>query len=234
MKFNTKTIIYVVLGIVVFLLLGVLLFLLLDTEEEVIVEPEEEVVYEFVGEVQDIDGNTYQTVQIGEQIWMAENLRTVSEHGQSWCYSGHDFYCERYGRLYNWEAVMAGSVEPGSQGVCPDGWYVPTDYDWYVLESFFANASCESSRLSWGCAPAGEIMKSEVWSESEESLFAVLPAGYIDRRGGSSHLNSYSYFWTSSKIGDGVWRRGFLDTQRSILRTTENPEYGYSLRCIKE
>ncbi len=185
-------------------------------------------------EIQDSEGYVYKTVQVGEQVWMAENLKTTPEYGQSWCYSDQEYYCERYGRFYNWEAVMAGSQEAGVQGICPDGWYVPTDQDWYTLESSFTNEACDGSRLSWGCYPAGRFMKTETWGGDENSLFAVLPAGFIDRQGRSSLLNSYSYFWTSSKVGDGVWRRGFLESQSNILRTTENPDFGYSLRCIKE
>jgi len=218
------------------ILIGILIFLLLSRQEEEVVVEEEAVeeIFEFSEEIQDSEGNIYRTLQVGDQIWMAENLRTGSEYGQSWCYSGHDFYCDRYGRLYDWEAVMAGSEEPGAQGICPSGWYVPTDEDWHILESFFATGSCDASRLSWGCFPAGSLMKTDVWGGDEESMFAVLPAGYIERTGGSSNLNSYSFFWTSSKIGDSVWRRGFLDSQGSVLRNTENPEYGYSVRCIKK
>ena len=162
MKLEKKTI-YIILGVVVFVLLGILLFLLLRNGEEEIVEvvEEEEVIYEYGEDMQDLEGNVYKTVLIGDQVWMAENLRTIPEYGQSWCYSGHDIYCERYGRLYDWEAVMNGELESGAQGICPDGWYVPTDEDWYVLESFFATSSCESSRLSWGCYPAGSLMKTE-------------------------------------------------------------------------
>ena len=231
---------FIVLGVIIFLLVGVVIFLLVgENGAEILPNGNGENAVEPTPsppapeKIQDAEGISYGTVKIGNQVWMSENLQTTPEYGQSWCYSDHDFNCDRYGRLYNWEAVMAGSQEPGSQGICPDGWYVPTDEDWHILESFFAISSCEAGRLNWGCYPAGGMMKTEVWGGVEESTFAVLPAGRIDREGRSGHLHTYSFFWTSSKIGDGVWRRVFLDVQSSILRTTENPEYGYSVRCIK-
>ena len=235
MNLNKKNIIVIIGAVVIFVLLFILISLLVNQEEPVSDDNDDEEVEVVFGEdIVDVDGNSYRTVEVGGQVWMAENLNTVSEYGNSWCYSDQEFYCDRYGRLYSWEAAMAGELEPGSQGICPNGWYLPTDEDWYALESFFATARCDAHRLSWGCSPAGQMMKTETWGGVEDSALAVLPAGYINRQGGSSLLGSYSYFWTSTKIGDGVWRRGFLDAQSGILRTTENPEYGYSVRCIKK
>lgn len=233
MKFDQKKVL-IILGIIFLILLAVLLYLLFSREGNLF-ENEEEFYseLEYADEITDVDRNVYKTVRVGDMVWMAENLRTEPIHGESWCYSDQQSMCERFGRLYNWEAVMAGEEGAGSQGICPDGWYVPTDQDWYELESFFADSVCDGSRLSWGCFPAGRLMKTEDWG-GEENKFNVLPAGFIDRQERSSLLNSYSYFWTSSKMGDGVWRRGFLDSQDNILRSTENPEYGYSVRCVEK
>ncbi len=186
------------------------------------------------GEVADVDGNLYKTVKIGKQIWMAENLKTKHLVGKSWCYSDEEMHCEKYGRLYDWEAAMAGDLEAGSQGLCPDGWHLPTDEDWYLLESNFASGFCDAHRLSWGCNPVGKALKTSEWGGDGSSGFNVLPAGVIDREGRSGFLLSYAYFWTSSKLGDGVWRRAFLDSQDNILRNTENPNFGYSVRCVKD
>ncbi len=233
MKPRKNLLIYFVIFFSV-LLLGILLYLLLNKEEEVVIE--EEVVEKILAPSQDVvdfDGNSYKTVQVGDQVWMAENLRTNSFSGESWCYNGQDNYCHLYGRLYTWEAVMDGETEPGSQGLCPNGWHVPTDAEWSELEAFFATGNCNPSRLDWGCFPAGTSLKTTTWGGDNSSTLGVLAAGIRDRRGKYSFLGSYSYFWTSSKLGDGVWRRGFLNTQENILRNTENPEFGYSVRCVK-
>jgi uncharacterized protein (TIGR02145 family) len=235
MKSKTILIISVVV-LSIFLLSGLLIFLLMNKKSPVVVE-EEEVVEKIVEQGEDIrdsEGNEYGTIRVGDQVWMAENLKTKPLYGESWCYNGEESYCESYGRLYNWEAAMAGSTEPGSQGVCPSGWHVPTDNDWYLLESTFATGNCASSRLDWGCYPSGKVMKTPSWGGDEESVLNIVAAGMRDRTDRFSFLGSYSFFWTSSMLGDGVWRRAFLNTQENILRSTENPEFGYSLRCVMD
>ncbi len=232
MKFGKNTVI--ILVVLATVLLGVVFFLIFSSQDDVVDNGEVEKSEVFFGEdVTDVEGNIYSTVHVGDQVWMAQNLRTTSNFGESWCYNNEDSYCERYGRHYNWLAAMNGEEESGSRGICPSGWRVPTDGDWYDLENFFATGRCDSSRLDWGCFPSGGLMKTENWGGSDENKFAVLPAGFVDLDGSSSLLMSYAYFWTSTKIGDSVWRRGFLNSQENVLRNTTNPEYGYSVRCIK-
>jgi len=105
------------------------------------------------GSVMDIDGNTYATVSIGSQVWMAENLKTtryndgtsvtyVSDNG-TWTttsspamcwYSNNIYYKELYGGLYNFYAVdMAAN---GNKNICPSGWHVPSDTEWTTLENY--------------------------------------------------------------------------------------------------
>lgn len=108
------------------------------------------------GTVTDYDGNTYCTVQIGRQCWMAENLRTKSyadgtsipkgssesETTAYWCYpDGNSGNASQYGLLYNWKAVMrnassSSSNPSGVQGICPKGWHVPSDAEWTQLENY--------------------------------------------------------------------------------------------------
>ena len=99
------------------------------------------------GSVSDYEGNYYETVQIGNQCWMAENLRS-SKYADGTNISGDYYkdadYLENYGRVYTWAAIMHGAgtsnANPsGVQGVCPDGWHVPSDAEWLELE----NQICE-------------------------------------------------------------------------------------------
>ncbi len=95
-------------------------------------------------QVQDADGNLYDTVQIGTQCWMAENLNVgtmVSESTdmtnntviEKYCYGNDPNICMSDGVLYQWGEVMKYSTEQGAQGICPDGWHVPTEAEWRLL-----------------------------------------------------------------------------------------------------
>ncbi len=86
------------------------------------------------------DGQSYNTVQIGEQCWMAENMNVGLEGTQTnngiiekSCYNNDPANCEIYGGLYSWYEMMQYNPEPGSQGICPDGWHIPQCSDWGIL-----------------------------------------------------------------------------------------------------
>lgn len=120
----------------------------------------------FIETVTDYDNNEYKTVQIGNQIWMAENLRTthysdgtsipkvegetewknLTETDTAYCWYSNDSvsYAETYGALYTWAAIMNGSTSSsnnpsGVQGVCPTGWHVPSDAEWTELTDYLIN-----------------------------------------------------------------------------------------------
>ena len=114
------------------------------------------------GTVYDVDGNAYQTVQIGEQIWMAENLKTThykngdaiqtGYDGIAWdglttgayaVYNDDESNAAIYGYLYNWYAV------DDSREVCPDGWHVPTDDEYKELEIYLGMSELEANSLDW-------------------------------------------------------------------------------------
>jgi len=171
----------------------------------------------------DAEGYVYETVEIGDQVWFAENLRT-SEHseGESWCYDDEDENCEIYGRLYNWEAARVA---------CPSGWLLPSDEDWQELEEY-----------AGGEEVAGANLKStDFWQSKDEALggldgydFSVLPSGqYVD--GYFYDLDKSSFFWTSTEQDVGpVWSRTFLSRSDEIIRSTFSTEHAFSVRCIKD
>src|SRR4030043_1823339 len=98
--------------------------------------------------ISDIDGNIYQTVEIGDQLWMKENLRvTKTPQGSpisSYCYDDNTGYESIYGRLHPWDVMMNGSVIEMAQGICPDGWHVPSDGEWKTLEIFLGMTQQEA------------------------------------------------------------------------------------------
>jgi uncharacterized protein (TIGR02145 family) len=96
------------------------------------------------------DGQVYKWVKIGNQVWMAENLNY--ETPNSWWYDNNSANGDIYGRLYTWAAAMNGesssnSVPSGVQGVCPDGWHLPSDAEWTVLTDYLGGESVAGGKM---------------------------------------------------------------------------------------
>jgi len=92
------------------------------------------------GTVKDIDGNVYKTVKIGNQWWMAENLRVTKDpEGNaitSYFYNDDSENYGKYGRLYTWDVAMDSSTDENTQGIAPDGWHIPSEAEWDELVRF--------------------------------------------------------------------------------------------------
>ena len=110
--------------------------------------------------ITDIDGNVYQTIQIGEQIWMAENLK-VNRYNNGDDITTYSFNSVEYGRLYDWYAAT------DDRGVCPSGFYIPSEQDFLVLENFLNNEGEPGS--------AGGKMKECSEDECPASIFWDYP-----------------------------------------------------------
>lgn len=190
--------------------------------------------------VADIEGNTYKTIQIGTQTWMAENLRTQKfkdgtdieyiAEAASWKALETSAYSWYYtdtivsGALYNWYAVNTGDL-------CPDGWSVPTDADWTELTDYLG-----------GAATVGEALKesgSRHWLESNEnntnaSGFTALPGGYRTLFGGFGNIGNTGYWWTSTENVTGTaFYRSMYFSYSNVDRGSSNVKSGFSVRCIK-
>jgi len=127
--------------------------------------------FEFI-ECLDYDGNHYGVVTIGEQVWMAENLKTRKDAAGNnitrFCYDNDSTNCGLYGGLYSWATVMNGagssnSNPSGIQGICPTGWHLPSHHEWTHLEQYICNAignsGCEIQfpyDLTWGSRGTNE------------------------------------------------------------------------------
>ena len=163
--------------------------------------------------VTDRDGNTYGVIQIGDQVWMSENLKVDAK--DSWCYDESQENCNRYGRLYTWDAAMKA---------CPDGWSLPSNEDWETLKSF---AEGKEGRKKAGKAlKVGGVLgfNAPLAGDKAASKFQLL-----DKTG---------YYWSStdddiSHAYDWV----FFDEKDDLI--TGNIKYslkqnGLSVRCIKK
>ncbi len=166
--------------------------------------------------VTDYDGNKYQTVQIGAQLWMRENLKTthyadgtvlmdgtgagdLSDDFTSkyqFAYGDDESNVSAYGRLYTWAAVMNGESggDPGRvQGVCPDGWHVPDDDEWQELEVFLGFTERQASQTGWRGSNQGLVLRetgaghwSDIW---RDYIAGTNESGFSALPGGSRLYN---------------------------------------------
>ncbi len=189
------------------------------------------------------DGQTYKTVNIGTQTWMAQNLNY--ETASSYCYNDSASNCAKYGRLYTWAAAMdsAGTWSSNGKGcgygktcspaypvrgVCPDGWHLPTQMEWNTL--FMAVG---------GQSIAGKKLKSlSGWDSdgngTDDFLFSALPAGNRFGLGGYGN-EGITEFWSST---EDVSRKAYFMylyfTLDDANLHNDNKNYGFSVRCLKD
>ena len=217
------------------------------------------------GYVVDVDGNYYNTVLIGTQCWMKENLRTTHypdsaaiihlTGGSSSTYGAYyknanlsDAYAQ-YGLLYNWLAVMHGAsssdaVPSGRQGICPNGWHVPSNAEWTLMENFLksqrrywcnnnSNYIGKSLAAKTGWNGANDCSVGSTPSTNNATRFSALPAGrYIDNS--YSNLGLEALFWTATQNNDNTAYMRYLNSgNASLLSNSYNKSNAYSVRCVK-
>lgn len=197
----------------------------------------------------DADGNVYATVQIGNQCWLAENLKVgrriagasaQSDNGiiEKYCHSNDENICAREGGLYQWNEAMQYVTTPGAQGICPDGWHIPTDSEQHILEDYLkaADSSCDARRNGvWDCVPAGSHLFYFLPNSDNSSGFSAPLAGYRDPDGTFYHRGTNAYFWSSSEGAAGeAWKR-YLDSGSSAIgRCDSDKTNAFSVRCLKD
>ena len=194
----------------------------------------------------DIDGNAYQTIQIGGQLWMAENLKVTHYNdgseithiinsdywgsyveGQYGVYDNDPSNADIYGNLYNFAAV------DDDRGVCPDGWHVPTDAEYTVLTDYLGGTSVAGGKMKetgldhWNSPNTGA---------TNESGFTGLPAGYRSSTNGAyGNMGNYGYFWSSSEgNSDYAWSRRLYSNYSYVYRYSNYEQNGFSIRCLRD
>jgi uncharacterized protein (TIGR02145 family) len=183
----------------------------------------------------DIDGNKYSTVKIGEQVWMKENLKVTHSPDntpiQSSIYQNDSLNLEIHGRLYSWNAAMNGSKEEGAQGICPNGWHIPSDEEIKILEITLGMTRQEADMNNiWRGVNIGTQLK-----ENGTSGFELKLSGRCSGTGSFSYIDRVGYFWSSTESGDNyAWRRCLDKYANDVGRyNTFSKSYGFSIRCIK-
>lgn len=199
------------------------------------------------------DGQSYNTVQINDQCWMAENLNygTMVYSGanqynnstvEKYCYNNSTSYCDNLGGLYQWNEMMDYTTTPGGQGICPDGWHVPTDAEWYAMENFL-DPSVYSGSTGWRGNVVGQKLKSTAtggsynWPSNpgtNTSGFTALPGGVRNTSGSTSGNPTNGAFWTSTPSGSYAYYREMYYGYNTVYRTSIPNIFGFSVRCVKD
>jgi uncharacterized protein (TIGR02145 family) len=186
--------------------------------------------------VVDIDGNIYRITAIGDQTWMKENLRvTHAPDGAKitgYAYIDDPDSIKKYGLLYTWDVAMNWSKTEETQGICPDGWHLPSDDEWKQLEMALGMTQTQANMVNtWRGAPAGTLMKA-----GGESGYEAHLAGRRNSNGSFSFLGRMEYMWTSTEFGTSMaWRRCLDAYSSDVGRWNTFPKsYGFSVRCVKD
>jgi len=195
--------------------------------------------------VTDVDGNVYETVMIGNQVWMAENLRTTRlndsseikliSKNQEWnttsdpafCWYNNDssLFKAPYGALYNGYAAT-------NEKICPVGWRVPDYEDWQQLVGFLGDAEIAGGKL--------KIAGFTQWhppntGADNSSSFSALPAGMRYFEGTFSSLSYFTAFWAVKEADNASHyfvSLSYLDSRANF--SSKSKKYGFSIRCIRD
>ncbi len=207
----------------------------------------------------DGDGNGYTSVVIGTQEWLVENLKTTKYNDGSdipnvtdntawtelstpaYCWYNNDYstYGTVYGALYNWWVTDATSN--GGKNVCPVGWHVPTDNDWYILENYVDPTINDPNATGWRGTDCGTKLKAvSGWNSGGNGTdnygFAALPGGYRNYNYGSFYnVGGSGNWWSSSQYyADNAWDRILFYDGANANRYDNDKENGFSLRCVQD
>ena len=183
------------------------------------------------------EGKVYNTVKIGNQCWLRENLdvgvmipgnQIPANNGiiEKYCYNNDTNYSNKLGGLYNWNEAMAYSSIPGSRGICPPGFHIPTVEEY---EELIATVKGSGNALK---AKDQGIFSGK---GNNKSGFAGLLAGYRSSNGNFWNYISNSMFWSSSlEDNENAMSIFIFMTLDNIDINVKSLTYGYSIRCIKD
>jgi len=190
----------------------------------------------------DYEGETYETVVIGTQTWMARNLNYNASGSK--CNS-----CATYGRLYDWETAMnlpgcnsstcSSQIGTNHQGICPTGWHIPSNADWDKLMRCVDGTNGTSS--PYYSETAGRYLKArEGWNSGGNGQdtygFSALPGGFGDSGGSFYGVGYLGYWWSASEYGsDYAYSRDLYYNGEDALYNGSNYKgFLFSVRCVQD
>ena len=188
-------------------------------------------------------GQTYNTVLIGDQCWMKENLnigtringvdeQTNNGTIEKYCYDDDELNCDEYGGLYQWNEMMQYNTQQRTQGICPSYWHIPNDDEWDELVDYLGGYDVAGGKMK----EAGTVHWSHPNSGATNSSgFTGLPGGWRDYNNGSFvGLGVYGHFWSSTSFGSSFSNyKGLYYQEYGIYPSTTNIAKGISVRCLK-
>ena len=160
------------------------------------------------------DAKQYKTVKIGNQVWMAENMNYKTSIGKSWCFEDDDFYCQKYGRLYDWNTAAK---------VCPVGWHLPSDSEWNELEKSAGK----------GLAAAISALKGG-WRDSDDYEYTIEQQRSGEKIGRWRNLEENGFWWTSTTFEvNGSAQARSLSPSGGFSSTLKDKSNALSVLCIQ-
>ncbi|MDD5178838.1 MAG: FISUMP domain-containing protein [Candidatus Gracilibacteria bacterium] len=188
-------------------------------------------------------GYTYNTVQIGTQCWLKQNIKkgsmlasaatmpTNNSTVEKWCYDNTSATCDSEGGLYTWDEAMGYSTTAGSQGICPTGWHIPTDAQQHTLDSYLATGTCDANRSNaWDCDPAGTKLK-----VGGTSGFEGILTGSRGTVSTFSNRGTDTGYWSSTQAdASTAWYRYLHSSLTTVNRYPNTKASGFSIRCLMD
>lgn len=202
-------------------------------------------------------GQSYATIQIGDQCWMAENLNvgtmingttTMSNNStiEKYCYSDDPANCTTYGGLYQWDEMMQYTTIESTQGICPTGWHLPSDAEWIDLTDYVSSQSgnlCNDNSINI----AKVLAATSNWNSSgnlcaignnqltnNATGFSALPGGLRTTSEYFASQSTAASFWSSSESVFNAWGRDLYYNFPQVFRYDLNKSTGFSVRCVQD
>jgi uncharacterized protein (TIGR02145 family) len=190
------------------------------------------------------DGQVYNTVQIGTQCWLAQNLNygtmiaassPMANDGmvEKYCYENAESRCLEYGALYQWDEAMQYVYVESTQGICPSGWHIPSEAEWVILENFLGSKNVaggkmkETGYVHWVSPNTGA---------TNSSGFTARAGGYNAYTDATpwSNLRTHNYIWASTpRDATTARRRGLFYFSAQSYPYFDLKSLGFSVRCLK-
>lgn len=195
--------------------------------------------------ITDVEGNIYKTVKIGDQFWMAENLRTtqfndgteiplikeddawrnLSTPGYCWYNNDEGSFRDPYGAIYNGFTIASGKI-------CPAGWHVPGIDEWRTLRDFLGDSVKAGGKLKE--SGTAHWLSPNIGADNRTG-FTALPAGVRYFEGSFASVLTFTAIWSATNVSDDdEWYAGLHYAEAGFISDHRNKKYGLSVRCLKD